>query len=324
MRAIAFDQLGSPEVLQVVDLPTPEPGTDQVSIDVSWSGVNFADVKARSAGYRVKGLPFRPGLEVSGTVRALGAGVTGLSVGQHVAAMLDGGGYAETVLAPAETTFAVPDTLDLRDVAALTTVLATGYALLHDAGRVCEGETVLVQGAAGGVGTVTGQLARAAGAARVLGVVSQPEKAEYALQFGYDEVFVGADFDEQVLRATGGRGVDLALDPAGGESWRRSLASLARYGRAVSFGNAGDEAPWAVGFGDLATRAVSVSAFSILTLGATDPAGLRSLTERAFREAERAGITLPVTAEFPLDQAARAHELLESRSSTGKLLLRVR
>ncbi|MEY9845311.1 NADPH2:quinone reductase [Streptacidiphilus sp. BW17] len=324
MRAIAFEQLGQPDVLQVVNVPTPEPGPGQVAVDVAWAGVNFADAKARSAGYRVPQFPFVPGLEVAGTVRALGPGVTGLTVGQHVTAMLASGGYAETVIAPADATFAVPGALDLRDAAALTTVLATGYGLLHDVARLREGETVLVQGAAGGVGTVTGQLARAAGAGRVFGVVSRPDKAEYARKFGYDEVFVGADFDEQVLKATDGRGVDVALDPVGGDSWRRSVASLARYGRAVSFGNAGGETPWSAGFGDLSPRGISVAGFSILTIGATDPEQLRSLAERAFREAERAGVTLPVTAEFPLDEAARAHELLESRSSTGKLLLRVR
>ncbi|RAG86775.1 quinone oxidoreductase [Streptacidiphilus pinicola] len=324
MRAVAFEKLGGPEVLQVVEAPTPEPGPGEVAIDVSWAGVNFADAKARSVGYRVDTLPFRPGLEVSGTVRALGPDVTDLAVGQHVFAMLNGQGYAETAIARAATTFAVPEALDLRDAAALGTVLATGYALLHEVARVREGETVLVQGAAGGVGTVTGQLARAAGAGRVLGVVSRPEKAAYPKDFGYDEVLVGEDFDEQALRATDGRGVDIALDPVGGESWRRSVAALARFGRAVSFGNASDAEPWSAGFADVAPRGISVAGFSILGLAASDPTRLRILTEQAFREAERANITVPVTGEFSLADAGEAHRLLESRASTGKLLLRVR
>ncbi|SEL65476.1 quinone oxidoreductase family protein [Streptacidiphilus jiangxiensis] len=324
MRAVTFEELGGPEVLQVVDLPEPQPGPGEVAIEVSWAGVNFADAKARSVGYRVDAFPFHPGLEVSGTVRALGEGVTGLSVGQHVFAMLNGKGYAETVVARAATTFAVPEALDLRDAAALGTVLATGYGMLHDVGRVREGDTVLIQGAAGGVGTVTGQLARAAGAGRVLGVVSRPEKAAYAKEFGYDEILVGEDFDEQALRATDGRGVDLALDPVGGESWRRSVAALARFGRAICFGNASDADAWSIGMADLAVRGLSVSGFSILGLAATDPARLRVLTETAFREAERAGITIPVTGEFPLERAGEAQTLLESRTSTGKLLLKLR
>ncbi|WP_042367432.1 quinone oxidoreductase family protein [Streptacidiphilus neutrinimicus] len=321
MRAVVFDKLGGPEVLRVVDLPEPEPAEGEVAIEVHWAGVNFADAKARSTGYRIESLPFQPGLEVSGTVRALGAGVTGLTVGQRVFAMLNRKGYAESVVAPAATTFAVPDSLDLRDAAALGTVLATGYALLHDVARLREGETVLVQGAAGGVGTVTGQLARAAGAGRIFGVVSRPEKAAPAKESGYDEILVGEDFDEQVLRATDGRGVDIALDPVGGESWRRSVAALARFGRAVSFGNAGDAAAWSAGLAELAPRGLSVAGFSILGLAAADPARLRVLTEQAFREAQRADITIPVTGEFALDDAAEAHRLLESRTSTGKLLL---
>ncbi|WP_042379255.1 quinone oxidoreductase family protein [Streptacidiphilus melanogenes] len=324
MRAVVFDKLGGPEVLQVVDVPEPEPAEGEVVIEVNWAGVNFADAKARSIGYRIESLPFRPGLEVSGTVRAVGSGVTGLTVGRRVFAMLNGKGYAETVVAPAATTFAVPEALGLRDAAALGTVLATGYALLHEVARLREGETVLVQGAAGGVGTVTGQLARAAGAGRVFGVVSRPEKAAHAKDSGYDEILVGEDFDEQVLRATDGRGVDIALDPVGGESWRRSVAALARFGRAVSFGNAGDAKAWSAGFAELAPRGLSVAGFSILGLAAADPARLRVLTEQAFREAERSGITIPVTGEFGLDDAGDAHHLLESRTSTGKLLLRVR
>jgi NADPH2:quinone reductase len=324
MRAVAFDKLGGPEVLQVVEVPEPEPGAGEVAIEVNWAGVNFADAKARSVGYRVDSLPFWPGLEVSGTVRALGSGVTGLTVGEHVFAMLNGRGYAETVVAPAATTFAVPDALDLRDAAALGTVLATGYALLHEVARLREGETVLVQGAAGGVGTVTGQLARAAGAGRVFGVVSRPEKATHAKESGYDEILVGEDFDEQVLRATDGRGVDVSLDPVGGESWRRSVAALARFGRAVSFGNASDATAWSAGMAELAPRGLSVAGFSILALAASDPARLRVLTERAFREAKRAAITIPVTGEFSLEDAGEAHRLLDSRTSTGKLLLRVR
>lgn len=323
MRAVVIEEFGTVEVLRLRELPEPQPGPGQVSVDVAHAGVNFADVKARSTGYRVTDLPFVPGLEVSGLIRALGEGVTGLRIGQPVVATLDGGGYAEVALADADRTFAVPEGLDLRAAAALLTVVSTGYALIHDAGRLRPDESVLVQGAAGGVGTVLGQIARLAGASKVYGVVSHPDKARYALEFGYDEVFVGDDFDRQLAEATGGRGVDLALDPVGGETWRRSLASLAHYGRLVSYGNAGDAEPWSAGFAELAGRGVSVSAFSILTLAGTDPARLRQLSTAALELAADGGIRLPVTAEYGLDRVADAHRLIEGRSSTGKLLLRV-
>ncbi|MGW1751589.1 quinone oxidoreductase family protein [Streptomyces sp. NPDC002092] len=322
MRAVEFQEYGGPEVLKVVEAEVPEPGPGQVSLDVAYTGVNFADLKARGEGYRVPQLPFVPGLEASGRVRALGEGVTGLSVGQEVTALTEGGAYADVVLANATTVFPVPAGVGLRKAATLPAVLPTAYALVHAVGRLQPGETVLVQGAAGGVGTVVGQLAKAAGAAAVYGVVSGAAKAAYAGEHGYDEVFVG-EFTEAVREATGGRGVDLALDPVGGETFRGSLASLAAFGRLVSFGNASSAPAWNVGQPELYPSGVSVGGFSILTLAKTAPGELRSLAERAFAEAVDGTVSLPVTAEFGLEEAAEAHRLMGTRTSTGKLLLRV-
>lgn len=323
MRTVEFKEYGGPEVLTVVETATPEPGPGQVTIDAAYAGVNFADIKARAEGYRVPALPFVPGLEVSGRIRAVGAGVEGLRPGQEVAAFLDSGGYAEVVTAPAATVFPLPDGVDLRTGATLPTVLPTAHALLHEIGRLRAGESVLVQGAAGGVGTVAGQLARAAGAGAVYGVVSSAAKAEYALAHGYDEVFVGDTFPDEVRRATGGRGVDLVLDAVGGDTLRRGLDALAVFGRLVSFGNAGGGQPWHVGQPELYPGSKSVSGFSILELAASDPATLRTLAERAFRTVTDGHVDLPVTAEFALSEAADAHLLMEGRTSTGKLVLRI-
>jgi NADPH2:quinone reductase len=322
MRAVQIEEYGGPEALRTVEIQVPEPGPGQVSIDVAYTGVNFADLKARAEGYRVPALPFVPGLEVSGRVRAVGAEVTGLAVGQEVAALTEGGAYAEVAVAEAATVFPLPDGVDLRTAATLPTVLPTAYALVHTVGRLQPGETVLVQGAAGGVGTVLGQLARAAGAGGVHGVVSSAAKAAYALDHGYDRVFVGT-FADEVRAATGGRGVDLALDPVGGDTLRASLASLAPFGRLVSFGNASSAQPWQVGQPELYPLGLSVSGFSILTLARTAPAELRALTERAFDTVADGSVTLPVTAEFALKDAPEAHRLMGARTSTGKLLLRV-
>ena len=322
MRAVEFQEYGGPEVLKVVETEVPEPGPGQVSLDVAYTGVNFADLKARGEGYRVPQLPFVPGLEASGRIRALGEGVTGLSVGQEVTALTEGGAYADVALADASTVFPVPAGVGLRTAATLPTVLPTAYTLVHAVGRLQPGETVLVQGAAGGVGTVVGQLAKAAGAGAVYGVVSGAAKAAYAREYGYDEVFVG-EFTEAVREATGGRGVDLALDPVGGETFRGSLASLAVFGRLVSFGNASSAPAWTVGQPELYPSGVSVGGFSILTLAKTAPGELRSLAERAFAKAVDGTVSLPVTAEFGLEEAAEAHRLMGTRTSTGKLLLRV-
>ncbi|WP_030813765.1 quinone oxidoreductase family protein [Streptomyces sp. NRRL F-2799] len=322
MRAIEIQRYGGPEVLEVLPAEVPEPGPGQVSVDVAYAGVNFADLKARADGYRVPELPFRPGLEVSGRVRALGAGVEGLAVGQEVAALVPRGGYAEVAVADASAVFAVPAGTDLRTAATLPAVVPTAYALIHTVGRLQPGESVLVHGAAGGVGTAAGQLARAAGAGAVYGVVSSAAKAAYAKEHGYDEVFVGA-FEDPVREATGGRGVDLVLDPVGGDSVRAGLTVLAPFGRLVSYGDAGSSGAWRVGPEELYPRGVSVAGFSILSLAATAPDTLRALSEAAFARAAESALSLPVTAEFPLADAAGAHRLMGSRTSTGKLLLRV-
>ncbi|MFF3849322.1 zinc-binding alcohol dehydrogenase family protein [Streptomyces sp. NPDC002328] len=323
MRAIEFREYGAPEVLKVTEVETPEPGAGQVTIDVAYAGVNFADLKARGEGYRVDSLPYRPGLEVSGRIRAVGDGVEGMRPGQEVSALVAGGAYAEVVVAEAATVFRLPEGLDLRTAATLPTVLPTAHALLHEVGRLRAGETVLVHGAAGGVGTAAGQLARAAGAGAVYGVVSTTAKAEHALKHGYDEVFTSDTFAEDVRRATAGKGVDLILDPVGGDTLRRGLDALAVFGRLVSFGNAGGEEPWHVGQPELYARGRSVAGFSVLALAQSAPDALRSLAERAFRTVTDGTVNLPVTAEFALEDAAEAHELMGSRTSTGKLLLRI-
>ncbi|WUH91689.1 zinc-binding dehydrogenase [Streptomyces sp. NBC_00433] len=323
MRAMIFEEFGGPEVLHPVDLPEPVPGPGEVSVEVAYAGINFADVLARAEGYRVEALPFRPGLEVAGTVLAVGEGVTAFTPGQEVTSFMPGGGYSEIAVAPAATTFPVPHGLDLRTAATLPSVLPTAYALLHDIARLREGDTVLVHSAAGGVGTVAGQLARIGGASAVYGVVSSFDKAPHALKSGYDQVFLTPGFDTDVLAATGGRGVDIALDPIGGDILRRTLAVTARFGRLVSFGNSGSAAPWQVGPADLYPAALTVSGFSLMGLAAADPQRLRELADAAFRAVTDGGVELPVTAEFPLTEAAEAHRLVESRSTTGKLLLRI-
>ncbi|WP_437075236.1 quinone oxidoreductase family protein [Streptomyces sp. enrichment culture] len=328
MRAVEFHEVGGPEVLVTTERDIPEPGPGQVAIDVAYAGVNFADLLARGEGYRVESFPYVPGLEVSGRVRALGAGVTGLTVGQEVTALTEGGAYAEVAVVQAPTVFPLPEGLDLRTAVALTTVLPTAYGLVHAVGRLQPGETVLVHSAAGGVGTAAGQLAKAAGAARVLGTVSSEAKAGHARAHGYDDVLVGdlrrdGGLEQAVRAATGGRGADLVLDPVGGETFRASLASLAPFGRLVNFGNASSAEPWSVDRADLNPLGAAVAGFSILTLAATAPHRLRELAARAFAKATDGTVSLPITAEFPLPAAPEAHHLMSTRTTTGKLLLRV-
>ncbi|MBU3065226.1 zinc-binding dehydrogenase [Nocardia sp. NEAU-G5] len=323
MRGVRFDEFGGPDVLRLVELEVPEPGVGEISIDVEYVGVNFADLQARTIGYRVPGLPFVPGVELSGRVRAIGAGVEGVTAGQPVAAITDGGAYAEVAVVPAAKVFAVPEGIDLRTAATLPTVLPTAYALVHTVGRLQPGETVLVQAAAGGVGTVAGQIAKLAGAGAVYGVVSSAAKADYARKVGYDDAFLTEAFDDEVRRATDGRGVDLVLDSIGGQTLRRGLESLARFGRLVSYGNAGGESAWKVGAPELFPQGRTVSGFSILELSASAPEVLHDIAARAFELVTTGDVELSITAEFPLAEAADAHRLMEGRTSTGKLLLAI-
>ncbi|MEV6771093.1 zinc-binding dehydrogenase [Nocardia sp. NPDC051030] len=323
MRAIQIGEFGGPEVLRLVEVEAPEPGPGEVSVDVQYVGINFADLQARSVGYRVPSLPFVPGLELSGVVRAVGEGVEGLTVGQPVAAITQGGAYADVAVVSAATVFAIPEGVDMRTAATLPTVLPTAYALVHTVGRLQGGESVLVQAAAGGVGTVVGQVAKLAGAGAVYGVVSSESKAEFARKVGYDDAFLTATFEEDVRRATGGRGVDLVLDPVGGETLRRGLESLAIFGRMVSYGNASGEAPWQIGQPELYPRGRSIAGFSILGLAAGAPEVLHEIAAAAFGLVTTGRVDLPITAEFALTEVAEAHRLMESRTSTGKLVLAV-
>lgn len=323
MRAVLVEQYGGPQVLTQAELAEPEPGPGQVAINVAYAGINYADVMARRDGYQVASLPFVPGLEVSGTVRALGPGAAGFAVGEKVAAFIPSGGYAEVALADAASVYSLPEGTDLREAATWLAVLPTAHALINGPARLAAGESVLIHSAAGGVGTVAGQLAKAAGAANVYGVVSSSEKAVYALRFGYDRVFVGDEYIEALPEATGGQGVDMILDPVGGDTLRANLKLLARFGRLLSFGNASAQETWQVGPADLSPRGLGVFGFSIRALSREDPARLRKLTETAIAVAVKTGIELPITAEYTLDSVAEAHQLLEARSTTGKLIVRV-
>jgi NADPH2:quinone reductase len=323
MRAIVVEELGGPEVLRVREVAEPEPGPGEVAVQVAWAGVNFAEIKMRVSGYRASAPPFTPGLEVSGTVKAVGAGVTGLAVGQRVTALPLVGGYAEIAVVSAALTFPVPEGVGLRRAATLPTVLPTAHALVHEVGRLRAGETVLVQSAAGGVGTVVGQIAKRAGAGAVYGVVSRADKVDYVRKQGYDEVFVGDGWADQARTVTAGHGVDLLLDPVGGRTWHQGLELLSPFGRAVSFGNASGEQPWTSGLDALAPGGYGVYGLSLYGLAEAAPDVLRQLADRALRLAADGTVELPISHELPLDEAAEAHRLIESRTTTGKLVLRV-
>lgn len=327
MRVIAVPSIGGPEVLKMLEMPDPHPGPQAVSIRVAYAGVNFADIMDRQRGYHLDGsFPFVPGLEVSGYVHEIGEDVEGFRTGQPVAAFVKRGGYAEFAVAQAALTFPLETAhgqLDLATAAAFPTVVPTVYDIFVHVARMQAGEMVLIHAAAGGVGTVAGQLARSMGAGLVLGTVGSRQKVAYAQSFGYDQIFLREEFVDAVLSVTKGRGVDIVLDAAGEPTRSQSLSVLAPFGRLVHFGNASGNPDVPFAPAELLTGNKGVLGYSISNLSRVDPKHVATTAQRAIELLVKKQLRLDITRTLPWEQAADAHRLLESATSTGKLLLQV-
>ncbi len=325
MRAVVVERFGGPEVLTLVEQEQPVPGPGQVLIRVLYTSVNFADIKARHGQYHGGGAPpYVPGLDVMGTVAALGAGVAGFSVGQRVIAFPATGSYAEFVLADAALVFQVPDEVAADQAAACPVVGLTSDKLLADVARVQPGEAVLVHAAAGGVGTTALQLARVLGAGLVVGAVGSAGKEPAARAAGADVVVNTreADWPDRVSEATAGRGVDVILDSVAGRVTGESFRCLAPFGRLVNFGDASGEAGWVPTI-DLHGSCRAVLGFSLGTTRRHRAQDLSAAAAAVLSFLAHNLLTMHVGREMPLEQAGEAQRLVEERASTGKVLLAV-
>jgi NADPH:quinone reductase len=321
MKAIVFSQTGGPEVLALADVPTPNARPGSVLIKNHAIGVNFADTRFRQGVYTVKPkLPDSPGMEAAGVIEAVGEGVTNLRPGMRVAAFTSRA-YAEYCVSPAIMVIPLPDAVSFVDGAAFLIQVLTAYHLLHTVDSTGPGRTVLVHSAAGGVGLAAVQLARAAGA-RVFGTVSSDAKIGLAKEAGAEVVinYVKEKFADEVLRLTGDRGVDLVLDAVGKPTFEDGLRCLAPFGHLVLYGRAGG-APDPLNVSVLSPKSQRVSAFSLPTLTRGFPDKTRDSAERCFALLREGRLKLHVDKTFPLAQAGEAHRYLESRQSTGKLIL---
>jgi NADPH2:quinone reductase len=320
MRAAVITALTGPDAVEVRDVPDPVPEPGQVLIDVAYAGVVFPDVLQTRGEYQLRPeLPFTPGWEVAGLVRA-DAG--GFAAGDRVAAMPVTGGLAETVAVDADMVFPLPDEVPLATGAALPlNYLTMHFALLRRA-ALRTGETVLVHGAAGGVGTAACQLAAAYGA-RVIGVVSTPDKGEVARAAGAHEVVPVDGFREEVRRLTDGRGVDVVVDPVGGDRFTDSLRSLAREGRLVVLGFTGREIP-TVKVNRLLLTNTSVLGAASAEFWRSEP-GYAGRQWRDLVPLMRSGaIDPPIGSVFSLEETATAIREIDQRRAAGRLLVRVR
>ena len=325
MRAVQIAELGGPGALGLADLREPEathmltPG-EAVVIDVRAAAVSFPDVLQTRGLYQYKpDLPFVPGAEVAGTVRSAPDG-SGLEPGDRVAAFCGLAGMAEVAVAPAFMTFELPESLDFAQGAALILNYHTAYFALKLRGRLSAGERVLVHGAAGGVGTAALQVAKALGAS-TLGVVSTDEKEETARAAGADDVLRSDDaWREQVLERTGG--VDVVLDPVGGDRFTDSIRSLREDGRVVVVGFTGGSIP-EVKVNRLLLRNTEVVGAGWGAYAMARPALSREIGE-ALDAMIADGVVRPIVgARLPLDRASDAMRLIDERRATGKVVLEV-
>jgi NADPH:quinone reductase len=331
MRTIHISEIGDSTVLQVQELPEPYPKAGEVSIRVSYAGVNYAEVMVRRGDVPSQ-LPLVPGLEVAGYIHAVGIGVEHLTVGEPVCAFTGTGGYAEIAIARAALVFSfkgLEDKVDLQTAAAFPVIVPTAYALLQETARLRQGESILIHAAAGGVGSIAGQIARYLGASHVYGTVGSSEKVDYALRLGYDEVFLRDEFVDIFSARNGSneimpaQGVDVVLDSIGGKVTRESLEILRPMGRLVVFGNAAGSNRVSFSNFDLWSQNKSVLGFSISKLSHAAPDRVASIARQALELVAQQHIQIDVTQILPLSQASEAHKLLESRHTTGKLLLQV-
>ena len=328
MKAVQITELTGPDsALQVVDVPEPEashmltPGSGVV-VDVHAAGVSFPEVLQTRGEYQFKPpLPFVPGSEVGGVVRSAPDGA-GVKEGDRVAAFCMLGAFAEVAVAPEFFTFPLPDELDFEQGAALVLNYHTAYFSLKLRGRLQEGETVLVHGAAGGVGTAGIQVAKGLGA-RVIGVVSTDEKEQVARAAGADEVVRSdGDWKDQAKELSGG-GVNLVLDPVGGDRFTDSLRSLAEGGRVVVVGFTGGSIP------EVKVNRLLLNNTEVIGAGwGAYVMGKPDVTREIGAEIGRlidAGFVRPIVgARFGLEDAAEALKLIDGRGATGKVVLNVR
>ncbi|MHA7263185.1 NAD(P)H-quinone oxidoreductase [Arthrobacter sp. TMN-37] len=323
MKAVVIRGPGGPEMLELREVPDPEPKPGEVMIDVVAAGLNRADVQQRRGVYPPPpGASEYPGLEVSGTVADPNG--SAFPPGTPVVALLSGGGYAEKVAVPAGQVLKAPEGVDLGEAAGLPETAATVYSNLFSTAGLKAGETVLIHGGAGGIGTMAIQLARAFGAVPLV-TAGSAGKLRLAASLGavaginYKE----EDFVERVRTATGGAGADVILDVVGAKYLERNVRALAVGGRLVVIGLQGGTTA-EVNLGALMAKRASIAGSTLRARPPAQKAAIMAAVEREVWPLVAAGKVLPLVGRtFPLAEAAAAHEYFDSGDSTGKILLAV-
>jgi NADPH:quinone reductase len=313
VRAVQITEFGGPEVLKVTELPDPVAGDNELLVDVSKAGVNFADTHQTDDSYLAPAkLPLIPGGEVVGTT----------ADGRRIAAMIGHGGYAEKAAVNKAFAFDVPEGVDDVSAVALLVQGTTAWYLLNKITHFEAGESVVVHAAAGGVGSLAVQLAKSMGAGRIIATASTPEKRSLAIELGADVAIDPAteDLKTAIIEANGGKRVDVVLEMTGGHVTNESLASLAPFGRLAFYGMASREEPKPVGMPALMAHSSTVSGFWLAHAFGNPPL-LRQAFQELAEEVAAGRLKTVGGGEYALADARQAHEDLRARRTTGKLVI---
>jgi NADPH2:quinone reductase len=320
MKAILVQQTGGPEVMELVEVPDPQPKPQEALVKVAVAGVNAIDGQIRDGRLRAV-IPFIPGQEGAGVVAAVGSQVKVVKVGDRVAWSGALGSYAEHVVSPAEQLVPVPDSISFEQATAAMIYGLTAHYLVNDAHKLKAGETALVHAVAGGVGLLLVQMAHAMGA-RVIGTVSSDDKAELARAAGADEVivFTRQDFEAEVKRLTDGRGVDVVYDGVGKATFDKNLNVMRQRGMFVLYGMSSGPVPL-VDWAKMSEKGSLYMARTTLAHFTATREELLARTSALFAMIADGKLKLRIAKTYPLAEAAQAHRDLEARKLAGKLLL---
>ncbi|NYT63340.1 NADPH:quinone oxidoreductase family protein [Alcaligenaceae bacterium] len=324
MKALLCKQLGGPKSLRLEDIEPLEPKAGQIVVAVKAAGVNFPDTLIIQGKYQVKpDLPFSPGSEVAGLVARVGPGVTGFNVGDRVVASIGYGGFAEEAIAEADRAMLMPENMGFDEASAFLLTYGTSYHALKDRAQLAAGETVLILGAAGGVGLAAIQLAKAMGAI-VLAAASTEEKRQLCLTEGADHVldYTKDDFRDQVKTLTQGRGVDVVYDPVGAETSELALRSMAWNGRFLVVGFAAGDIP-RIPLNLPLLKGCSIVGVFWGEFCRKERARNAQNIEALFALYGQGAIRPVICATYPLDRAAEALEFVAARGALGKVVITV-
>ncbi|WP_040866989.1 quinone oxidoreductase family protein [Nocardia exalbida] len=314
MKAVVLD---TDDTFRISEIDEPVAGRGEVAIRVAYAGVQYGDVLVRTGHFPIP-RPFVPGFEVAGEIIAVGEGVDDDRIGEQVVALVGGGGYAEVVTAPAVLAINASG-VDARTAGAFGWVTPTAYDLVDTVARVRKGDSVLIHAAAGGVGSLAGQFAAAAGAKRIVGVVGNAGQLDYARRFGYHEVLEREQFPD----ALGEESFDVILDPIGGPTRVASLARLAAHGRIVVYGNIATFEPVTVSANDLLMHGQSLMTYNSNLAGQTHPQRLADSAARAMALVADGSVRVDVTAEYTLADVETAIANLAGGVTHGKSIVRI-